>query len=133
MTNSKKTLIIALIIDFLILFGIVLAKPISKIMINTLPDCPFRTYYSVLCPSCGATRAVFNLFSGNFLTAFRFNQYFFILAFYLIIAFLFMNLAFVFNLKNAKRIFFKIINYKVIIALTVLWVLFGIVRNIILF
>lgn len=133
MTNSKKALFIVLIIDFLLLLGLVFAKPISRIMIETLPDCPFRTYYSVLCPSCGATRAVFNLFSGNILIAFKFNQFFFLLSFYLVFIIIFLNLGYVFNINFAKKVFIKATNYKVIIALAVLWLLFGIIRNIVLF
>lgn len=130
MTNSKKAFITALIFDFLAISGLLLARPIALIMINVLPDCPFPTHLSVLCPSCGATRAVLNFFSGNFSAAFNFNQYFFVLLFYIIIVFLFMNLGFVFNINKAKQIFLKLTNHKVIIALAALWALFGIARNI---
>lgn len=130
MTNLKnKSRIFVIIFDFLLLVFLFSAKFIAKLMIDILPDCPLNMF-SLQCPSCGATRAVYNLFSGNILIAFKYNQFFFLLSFYLIFIIIFLNLGYVFNIDFAKKIFIKATNYKIIIALAFLWLLFGIIRNI---
>ena len=37
--------------------------------------CPFFALTGLYCPGCGTTRALFSLFDGKFLTAFRYNAF----------------------------------------------------------
>lgn len=124
--KTKRNLV--LLIDFAVIIASFFAKPLAAYMIYLLPDCPFNKF-SLLCPSCGGTRAVFNLFSGNFSVAFHYNQFFVLLCIYLISVMIFANLGFLFKIQKAQIVFKKIANYKVIIALAFLWLTFGILRN----
>jgi hypothetical protein len=43
------------------------------------PRCPFHHFFGILCPGCGATRALAALLHGNFHEAFRLNAFFILL------------------------------------------------------
>ncbi|MBQ7128798.1 MAG: DUF2752 domain-containing protein [Clostridia bacterium] len=130
-TLFKNSKIIVITIDFLLISFTFFGKFIAELMIKYIPNCPFRNY-GLLCPSCGGTRAVYLIFNGNFIVAFNYNQYFFLLAFYIIAVIIFANIGYLFRIKAAEAIFKKITNYKIIISLAVLWLIFGIFRNLFL-
>ena len=126
---SKKAVV--LIIDVLCLLIALTIRPIASYMVHMPTACYFRKYYSLLCPSCGGTRGVYYLSRFELSSAFRSNQFFFLLAFYLIGVLVCANLAYVANIETFKTLFVRIASYKVIIALAVLWGIFGILRNVI--
>ncbi len=128
-TLFKKPKFIVLFFDLLLVIFAFCGKFIAELMIKNIPNCHFRRY-GILCPSCGGTRAVYATFNGKFSEAFNYNQFFFLLAFYVVALIVFANLAYVFEIKGAQTVFKKFSDYKVIILLAVLWFVFGVLRNI---
>jgi hypothetical protein len=49
------------------------------------PKCPVYTLTGYKCPGCGSQRAFYNLFQGNFLTAFGYNSLMLILVPYILL------------------------------------------------
>lgn len=86
----------------------------------------------MFCPKCRGTRAVYHLFRADLKTVFEYNQFFFLLTFYLAAVLILANLSYLINIDICKRLFAKAANYRVIIALAVLWLLFGVFRNLVL-
>ena len=76
-SNQKKIVIAA---DALIIVFAFIGRSIAGVMIDAMPDCPFNRF-SLRCPSCGGTRAMYHLFQGELKMAFEYNQFFFILTF----------------------------------------------------
>lgn len=130
MSGLNKKRITVLIVDVLIVLFALVGKVMAEVMIELLPGCPFNRY-SLRCPSCGGTRAVYHLFNGELKAAFGYNQFFFLLTIYLFAVLILANLAYILNIDTCKRIFHKIANYKVIIVFAIIWLLFGVVRNLV--
>lgn len=124
---KQKKIIIA-VIDFLVLVFAFFAKNIAYFMMDNLPAC-FVAEHGYLCPSCGGTRCVYNFFSGNFVTAFVFNPFLFLIIIYFLLLLVLLNLSFIFNNSLANNVLKVITDYRVIILIAVLFGIFGILRN----
>lgn len=84
--------------------------------------CPFYKITNLYCPGCGITRMCLSIFKGDFHQAFRYNP----LLFTLIPVAIF----FMINHFTAYKLMKKSTQEKLYIALIVILVLFGILRNI---
>jgi hypothetical protein len=104
------------------------AKPLSLFMMRIFPDCYFAKF-GILCPSCGGTRAVMNLFSGNFSAAWRYNAFFCIVVIFLVFLIAILNAEMIFGAKWAKKIRQILCKPQTAVAFAVFYVVFGVVRN----
>ena len=125
---DKKTRFV-IILDVLVGLLVLIAVPISGWMFRFLPDCPWVAL-GWQCPSCGGTRCVRYLFSGRMAEAFAVNPFLFVLIWYLIAALLLMNVGVLLKWKWAEKCARAMTDWRMVIAVAVLFVIFGIVRNI---
>jgi hypothetical protein len=116
--------------DLAIISLFLLLKPLANLLLTTLSDCIF-TRLGILCPACGGTRAVFYFASGNFSESFHYNPFFFLLIIYFFLFVIIWNLEIFLNLKFAKKLRAKMHHPKTVIIFAILYVIFGIVRNLI--
>ena len=128
-TVAKKRLLGAAL-DLCAVLIAFLAKPAATLMINTLPDCIFASKL-MPCPSCGGTRAVISLFSGDIVGAFEHNAFFALLAFFLVFLLIILNLDLVFGIKWAEKLRKILATPKTVIVLAICYVAFGVIRTII--
>lgn len=117
-----------LLIDAVIIALLCFARPLVLLAMDIIPTCPF-VKLGFTCPSCGGTRCVFNILSLNFVTAFKFNPFIFVMFFYAAICFIAVNIYFLFGAKWAKKLYTAMLNPKIIICIAILFALFGIIRN----
>lgn len=127
MSDLKKERRGMLLCDGIILAFVLAAKFLAIAMIDLLPDC-FFARFGITCPSCGATRCIRELFSGHFEQAFTLHPYLFCLSFYLVAAFLLLNIGYLLPQKHCQKIGNAMIGGKAIIILSVLYALFGTIR-----
>lgn len=116
-----------LLLDGLLLLGAACAKFLAAAMIEYLPDCVFARV-GITCPACGATRCVRAFFSGHFSEAFALHPFIFCLIWYLAAGLLALNLGYVFGEKHCQRIASAMLGGKAIIALAVIYAIFGVIR-----
>ncbi len=86
--------------------------------------CPLNTLFGIDCAGCGVTRMLLSILKLDFYQAFRFNPFMFIT-----IIFMILYLVYVFICMILKRAYFKI-GLKTIITIVVLFIGFGVLRNI---
>ena len=94
--------------------------------LNIYIPCLFHEITNLYCPGCGITRMFISIFKLDFYQAFRYNPLCFILLPIIIPYILYLVYMWVFNKTN------KINKYvdKVILVITVLLIIYGIIRNI---
>lgn len=119
----RKLIINELIIILLIILIYFIAN--TK-LINLVPNCVINDKFNILCPSCGATRCILNIFKLEFITAFLYNP----LIFILIIYFFIFNLVYIYNTITDKKLFYFLYSKKVYILLIIVIILFTIFINI---
>lgn len=125
---NKKPFWIMLIIDLLALLFVVFAKPIVLFTMATLPTCIFfKLGYQ--CPACGGTRCFFSIFNLDFVSAFNYNPFIFVLLFYVLIIFVCLNLHYLLGYQKPKNIIKAMINPKIVISFAILFCVFGLLRN----
>ncbi len=129
--SVQKKQIHVIIIDLALAVMFFSFKIITALMLKHLPKCIFLQY-GIVCPSCGGTRSVRNFVSGNFLLSFKYNPFVFLVIIYALAGIVMFNIAYLFQVKSADRIFKKMISATAIIAFAVGYVVFGLVRNLIL-
>ena len=118
-----------LFFDALILGFSFCLKPITLFMFSTgLSECAYRKF-GLICPGCGGTRCVYNLSLGNFGEAFRYNPGVFCVIVYFLIVLLLFNLDILFNLKFAEKARKILTDYRLLIGLAVVFMLFGASRT----
>ncbi|MDR1121585.1 MAG: DUF2752 domain-containing protein [Dysgonamonadaceae bacterium] len=80
------------------------------------------------CPGCGSQRAFYNLFQGNFMTAFRYNPLMFILVPYIVLG---IYIEYIANLSNDSILRLRNIFYGkwAILTLAVVIIIYTVVRN----
>lgn len=127
MNETKKRRYGVLLLDGLLLLGGILAKFLASAMIRWLPDCIFASM-GITCPACGATRCVREFFSGNFSVAFGLHPFIFCLIWYLAAALVVLNIGFVLGQKHCQSIAKILLGYKAIIALAIVYAVFGLIR-----
>ena len=124
--NKKQTLTISL--DIFLISLILIGQKFYEKLMELLPECVILTFTGRQCGSCGGTRCVYNFFTGNFVSAFQLNPFFFFATIYAIIVILLVNLAFLFMIKNFEKPLKAIANYKVIIAWAIAYSVFTVIR-----
>ncbi len=124
MNRKKITIIVA---ELLVLIFIVILVNTTNIAQKT-PECWFYQSTGLECPSCGGTRCVINLFSGNFKEAFFLHPIYFIIIFYLLIV----SVIYIINLNKQEKIakwLYPKAWYAIMFA--IILVIYGLVRNMI--
>lgn len=119
-----------ILLDSILAALALLAGKVTGWMIALIPDCPV-TKYGLLCPACGGTRCVRYFFSGQWGAAFRINPFFFILIWYLAVAWMMLNVGILLNIPIAKKVAGTMLHWRTVIIAAVLFAVFGIVRNIV--
>ena len=127
MDDIKKGRRGILLLDGVLAVFALTAKFLAIAMIDILPDC-FFARFGITCPSCGATRCVRELFSGHFGQAFQLHPFLFCLSFYLAAAWMLLNVGYLFPQAHCQKIGKAMIGGKAIVALAVLYALFGVIR-----
>lgn len=122
--------ILVLIADAVTIGGALSVTHIARFISGNSSPCIYK-YFGIQCPSCGATRCVYNFFKGNFAEAFQFNQLFFILIILALILLVLLNLRFVFGLKFAEKPLRLAIHPATAVVFVVAFLVFGILRNVI--
>ena len=122
---NKKAVVI--LTDILIFAFALAARHITSFMM-ALPACFFLSR-GIIGPACGGTRCVNSFFSLDFPSAFGYNQFIFFMIIYLAVVVAVLN----FEAFTDKQFFVRVRKAltasKTIIALAVLFALFGIFRN----
>ena len=124
--KNKKILVLG--VDSLIVAIALLVPVLANLMMSYIPTCVFYQQ-GVLCPTCGATRCVYNFFTGNFAAAFGYNEFIFILIFYLVFVLLVWNLSAFWDNAKIKSICKAVTHPIAICSLAVIFAVFGIFRN----
>ena len=125
MKNKKR---LVLCVDALIAAFALLAPFFATLMMSYIPTCVFYRR-GFLCSTCGATRCVYSFFSGNLATAFEYNQFIFILIFYLAFVLLVWNASVFFDNAKIGKVCKAVTHPIAICSLAVLFAIFGIFRN----
>lgn len=125
MKKNYKKLIIVEGVVLLAIFCIAIF--INSDLIEIIPRCKIREVLGILCPGCGGTTCVSNILSGNFLEAAKAN----IIIFIAIIYFMILNIVFIINTFNKKKILkFVYLKEQYVYVWLVMYLVFEIVRNI---
>lgn len=121
--NKKSIIIISIELVILIVVTIIL----NTDLINYIPQCWIYQTTGILCPACGGTRCVVNIFQGNIKEAFFSHMIFFITIIYLIIC----NIVYIINLNKKKKIATWIYpKYWYVIIFAIILIIYTIIRNI---
>ena len=121
--NKKSIIIIS--IELIILIGI--ATILNTNLVNYIPQCWIYQTTGILCPGCGGTRCVINLFQGNIKEAIFSHMIFFITIIYLLIC----NIVYIINLNKKKKIATWIYpKYWYSIIFVIILLIYTIIRNI---
>ncbi len=118
-----------LLLDAVILLGGIFVKYIARFVSATSGECIMKVF-GLTCPGCGGTRCVYNFFKGNFAEAFEFNQFVFIMIFYVLILTILLNLRYVFGLQFAEKPVLYMVHPRALIIIAILFLIFGIARNV---
>ena len=73
LVRRKKRILIGFLIIIALLTGVYLYSQYNPEDYAFFPKCPIHTITGYECPGCGSQRAFYNLFQGNFVTAFMYN------------------------------------------------------------
>ena len=68
-----------------IILGVLLFIIVYTNITNYFPICYFKAHFNTICPMCGATRFFINIARFNFIEAFLYHPFLFILASYILI------------------------------------------------
>lgn len=88
--------------------------------------CPIHSLTNLYCPGCGITRMLLSLCKLDFYQAFRYNP----LAFIMLPIFIFYFIDYIISLFKNKKALYTKINSKVCIVLIIIFIVYGIARNI---
>ena len=120
---NKKSIIISIELVILIVLTIIL----NTNLINYIPQCWIYQTTGILCPECGGTKCVVNIFQGNIKEAFFSHMIFFITIIYLVIC----NMVYIINLNKKKKIATWIYpKYWYVIIFAIILIIYTIIRNI---
>ncbi len=116
----------AIIIGIEIIIIIALYMFINSKYIELVPKCWVHRKIGFLCPACGGTRCVINIFKGNITQAFFSHMIFFISIVYIIIV----NIIYIINIGKKKKILTWIYpKYWYAIIFAIVLIIYTIVRN----
>ena len=117
-----------LLLDLALVSLGLMAAPMTGWMFDVIPDCP-ATKLGLLCPSCGGTRCVRAFFSGDFLEAFGYNPFIFLLVLYLGAALALLNVGVLMKIEWAEKTARSMTGWQAVIICAVLFAIFGVTRN----
>ena len=121
--NKKSIIIIGIELVILIVVTIIL----NTNLINYIPQCWIYQTTGILCPACGGTKCVVNIFQGNIKEAFFSHMIFFITIIYWVIC----NIVYIINLNQKKKIATWIYpKYWYVIIFAIILIIYTIIRNI---
>lgn len=89
--------------------------------------CIYKELFNIYCPGCGFTRMLKSIFELNFYQAFRYNPLFFILIILFIPYFIYKLYVYI------KKGIIELPNYKILILLASILIIYMILRNISIF
>ncbi len=124
----KRSTILTLILDAALMIFLFVVKPIGNLLMEGVSDCIF-TKYSLLCPSCGGTRSVYNFFDGNFAISWNYNPFFFIMIIYAFLLIAVLNLRYVFGVSRMGKLIKAKVHPITLVSFVIAFALFGILRN----
>lgn len=122
-TKIKKLIITETIISLVVLILYIIC---NSRLINIVPNCTINKKFNILCPSCGATRCIINIFNFKIITAFLYNPLIFILIIYFVI----LNFVYIYNTITNNQILKFLYSKNVYIIIITIIILFTIFRNI---
>ena len=120
---SKLIIIqLAIILVCLFVFTFVHSSYITKYM----PKCFWQENFGIICPGCGSTRCIINLFTGNFKEAFFSHPFLFMF----IVYFVLLDIIYIINTLAKKKYFHWFYpKWWYVIIYFVLWVIYTISLN----
>ena len=121
--HNKK--LIKVIYNHILLFVLFIVYYFLNKYLDVKILCPFHYITGYLCPGCGITRCLFSILEGNFLKAYYYNRFVFLLLPFFIIFYVYSLYLEIYNPKKKLNI----PNY-VYTILFIIMIIFGIVRNI---
>jgi hypothetical protein len=116
MKTIKRHITLFLILVFYLIMG-----NITHIYI----PCPFHEILHIYCPGCGITRMFINIFKLDFISAFKCNQFVFILLPFGLV--LYIN--YIYSILNNKKSWYERIPAWIFYILIVIALGYGILRN----
>ncbi len=123
--HNKALLLTA---DILVIPALFLCKKMTEVMFATGKPCRW-TLIGIECATCGGTRCVSSLLSGNIFEAYVYNPMIFVGIFCLILFFILVNLDTFFNVKRAKRIIAFVLQERTAYFGVAVFLTFFIARN----
>ncbi|MDR1114959.1 MAG: DUF2752 domain-containing protein [Tannerella sp.] len=126
--KRKKRIRVGIILMIAVIAMIYLYSHFDPTDYAFFPKCPVYTLTGYECPGCGSQRAFYNLFQGNFLTAFRYNPLMFILVPYILLG---IYIEYIANSSGNKIQRLRNIFYgkRAILVLAVIIIVYTILRN----
>ena len=125
---KRKELVIVLVIDLIVLMSVFFRTYVFSTVESLFSPC-FFAENGMLCPTCGGTRCVRAILSGDILSAFRYNAFALFAFVYGVFLLLMYNLYYIFGVKWSRRVVSILLNYKMLVIILSSFVIFGIVRN----
>lgn len=116
MQKIDKSLIITVVLFLLI-------DIVHYVMFDSFIPCIFHKITGLYCPGCGISRMIASIFKLNFYQAFRFNPFLFVLLLLTIIYQIIKLITYKLSTKKIK------LNNIVYIAILIVTIFFGILRN----
>lgn len=123
----KKMLMIAF--DIAVVPGLFILKYLSSFMLSTDRPCVW-TELGLQCATCGGTRCVNSLLSGNFIEAIKLNPFVVVMILFVLVTFLLLNLLIFRNSDFAKRALKKMYSLWSLVIILISLAVFFIGRNI---
>lgn len=125
-TPQKKKFIV-LIIDIIFVLTFIALYNFLPTMMESFPGC-ILAKLNLPCLGCGGTRCIKAVLHLEFLDAFLYNPFIFICVVLAVFLLIIINLAWVFKIKKAQRIFEDLSNPRYVIIFLILFIIFAILR-----
>ncbi len=126
MCRNKWILILA---DIAVVIAAGFSPAVASALLPRLGACYFARY-GLLCPSCGGTRCVYNLFTGRIVEAFACNAAVFCVILYGLLLLVMVNIRLFSNGRWGHRVMRAMVHPAALASLLGVYILYGILRNI---
>jgi hypothetical protein len=126
--KKRRKIWLGIILMLTIIMGVYLYSRYDPSDYPFFPKCPVYTLTGYKCPGCGSQRAFYNLFQGNFMTAFRYNPLMFILVPYILLG---IYVEYIANLSNESVLRLRNIFFGkwAILVLAAIIIAYTVIRN----
>lgn len=125
-TPEKKKNIV-LIIDFLFILSFVGLYFFLPALMTNSPGC-ILAKFNLPCLGCGGTRCINAVLHFEFIDAFFYNPFVFLCVALAIFLIVIINLAWVFKVKRAQKIFEELSNPRYVIIFLFVFIIFSVLR-----